>query len=95
MATKLDADKGWMLDDDMPFGDDVYREMLRRCYPNYCKAFSECKPDDNGKYIPSDMGKLRKALENDEAQAAVRIERTPQMPDEFNLNPDSFPGQNN
>ena len=50
--TKLEVDKGWVFDYDMPFGED-------------------------------------------QTEAAARIVKTPQMRDEFNLNPDGFPGQDN
>lgn len=95
LTTKLDADRGWMFNDDMPFGEDLYQQILERCYPHYGQAFRECNPDSNGGYSATDMEKLRIALKEDEAEAAARINKTPQMPDEFNLNPDGFPGQDN
>jgi hypothetical protein len=95
LTTKLDADNGWVFDSDMPLGEDLYHQLLERCYPHYGRAFGECNPDSNGGYSPTDMEKLRIALKEDEAEAAARINKTPQMPDEFNLNPEGFPGQDN
>ncbi|MGO9481701.1 MAG: hypothetical protein ACLP05_07970 [Candidatus Kryptoniota bacterium] len=95
VTTKLYADKGWVFDDDTPFGEDLYHQLLERCYPHYGNTFSKCTPDSSGGYSAKDMEKLRSALKEDEAEAIARIEMTPQMPDEFNLNPEGLPGQDN
>ena len=96
VTTKLDADKGWLFDGDSAFGEDLDLEIPRRCYPSYHKAFQKSVANEaDGKSSSGGRQKLREALKKDQAQAAARIRSTPHMPDEFNLNPEGFPGQNN
>jgi hypothetical protein len=96
VTTKLDVDKGWQFDADSAFGEDLDLEIPRSCYPHYHKAFGKIIADEaDGKSSPDGKRKLIEALRKDYAQAADRIRRMPHMPDEFNLNPEGFPGQNN
>ena len=44
-TAKLDVDEGWILDGDGALGEDIFLEVMKRCYPHYDKAFGGCEPD--------------------------------------------------
>lgn len=96
LTTKLDVEDGWVFDGDSAFGEDLNLEIPRRCYPHYHKVFGKIIADEmDVKPTPNGKRKLIAALQKDYSEAAARIRRTPHVPDEFNLNPEGFPGQNN
>jgi hypothetical protein len=94
-TSKPDIDKGWVLDE-QALGEQLYLEVMEKCYPNYDSLLDECDADPKtGDYTDQAKKKLTDALHKDQKEVEGQMKRMPETPDIVVLFPKGLPGQNN
>jgi hypothetical protein len=94
-TSKPNIDKGWVLDD-QALGEQLYLEVVEKCYPHYDSMLDKCNADlKTGDYTNQTKKKLTEALHKDQEEVKEQMKRTPETPDIVVLFPKGLPGQNN
>ncbi len=94
-TSKPDIDKGWAMDD-QSLGEQIYLEVVEKCYPHYDSMLNKCETDPKtGDYTEQAKKDLKEALRKDQEEVEGQMKRTPETPDIVVLFPKGLPGQNN
>jgi hypothetical protein len=94
-TSKPEIDKGWVLDD-QALGEQLYLEIVEKCYPHYDSMLDMCNTDPKtSNYTDQAKKKLTEALRKDQEDVEGQMKRTPETPDIVVLFPKGLPGQNN